>query len=424
MIAANNLALESWLDVPENSDFPIQNIPFGIFKTENTPPRAATIIGETVIDLAKLQEFGYFDSLNLPENIFAQATLNDFLKLNKKTWRAVRNRISELFDEKNDELQENEAHQNSILYYNKSCQMLMPVKVGDYTDFYSSIEHATNLGTMFRGKENALMPNWLHLPVGYHGRASSIVISGTDIRRPKGQKMPAGSDMPVFGPSKLLDIELEMAFVTGQGKPLGQSISTTEAEDYIFGMVVFNDWSARDIQKWEYVPLGPFLGKSFASSISPWIVTIDALAPFRIPQQERRKPILPYLQIDGDKSIDIKLKVQLQTPNDAPATTISRSNYKYMYWSMEQQLAHHTVNGCNVNAGDMMASGTISGTTENSFGSMLEMTQAGKKTLTMKDGSERKFLKDGDTIIMKAHCEKDGFRIGFGEVKGTILPAL
>ena len=346
------------------------------------------------------------------------------MTLDKKTWRAVRNRISELFDEQNDELQEQEDHQDSILHYAKKCQMLMPVKVGDYTDFYSSIEHATNVGTMFRGKDNALMPNWLHLPVGYHGRASSIVVSGTDIRRPKGQQMPADSESPVFGPSKLLDIELEMAFITGQGKPLGQSISTAEAEDYIFGMVVFNDWSARDIQKWEYVPLGPFLGKSFASSISPWIVTIDALAPFRIAQQERRKPILPYLQIEGDKSIDIRLKVQLKTPNDAPATTISRSNYKYMYWSMEQQLAHHTINGCNVNAGDMMASGTISGTTPDSYGSLLELTWGGKNVLKMKDGTERKFLQDGDTIVIKAHCENEEIRIGFGEVRGTILPAL
>ncbi len=298
----------------------------------------------------------------------------------------------------------------------------MPVKVGDYTDFYSSRDHATNVGTMFRDPDNALLPNWLHIPVGYHGRASSIILSGQEIHRPKGQRLPADSDQPVFGPSVLMDFELEMAFVTGQGKELGESISTAEADDYIFGMCIFNDWSARDIQKWEYVPLGPFLAKNFASSISPWIVTLDALEPFRVPGEKQDPKVLPYLAFEGNKNIDINLEVQLKS-DQFDAHTICKSNYKHMYWNMEQQLAHHTVNGCNINAGDIMASGTISGPTPDSYGSMLELSWRGTKPLQMPDGTERKFINDGDTVIMKAHCEKDGVRIGFGEVNTKLLPA-
>lgn len=329
----------------------------------------------------------------------------------------------EIFGKNCGDLRDNAAHLEHVLMPVEKAEMMMPVFVPDYTDFYSSREHATNVGIMFRGKENALMPNWLHIPVGYHGRASSIVVSGVDLHRPKGQQLPNDATEPVYGPSKMMDFELEMAFITTDGKPLGQRIKTDEAEDYIFGMVVFNDWSARDIQKWEYVPLGPFLGKNFGSSISPWIITLEALEPFRCASPVQDPQPLAYLQTQGERTFDIQLEVAIK-PENAEASTVCRSNFKYLYWNMAQQLAHHTVNGCNINAGDMMASGTISGPTEDSFGSMLELAWKGTKPLTLTDGSTRKFIHDNDTVIMKAHCEKDGFRLGFGEVRSTILPAI
>jgi fumarylacetoacetase len=414
MIEANNPNLKSWIDVPSNSDFPIQNIPFGM-ATINDKTLSVSRIGDTVIDLSKMYELGAFDGI-ISENLFNQTYLNDFLKRKKNTWRSVRNRISEIFS--------NESHKelySSCLHDLEIVNMTMPVKVGDYTDFYSSRQHAYNVGCMFRDPENALLPNWLHIPVGYHGRASSIVLSGTDIHRPKGQQMPLDAKSPIFGPCKLLDFELEMAFITGEGKPLGDSISIDEAEDYIFGMVIFNDWSARDIQKWEYVPLGPFLAKNFASSISPWIVTLDALEPFRCQGEVQEPEVLPYLKYNGNKNIDIKLEVQIES-EDFSAHTVSKSNYKYMYWNMNQQLAHHTVNGCDIHAGDMMASGTISGNDESAYGSMLELSWKGTKPMTMPDGSVRKFILDGDTVIMKAHSTKDNVRIGFGEVSTKVLP--
>lgn len=419
---ANLQNRKSWIAVESASDFPIQNIPFGIFTTPSGETVAGTRIGNTAINLNALQHLAYFDTINLPNGIFGLPTLNEFLKLSKKEWRATRDCLAELFDLENGSLQNNEAHKKAVLFDCNDVSMQMPVAVGDYTDFYSSRDHATNVGTMFRDPNNALLPNWLHIPVGYHGRASSIILSGTDIHRPKGQQKPADATVPVYGPSKLLDFELEMAFVTGRGKPMGESISTAEAEDYIFGMCIFNDWSARDIQAWEYVPLGPFLAKNFASSISPWIVTLDALEPFRIAGKKQDPKVLPYLEFEGDKNIDINLEVQIAT-DTMPAHTICNSNYKYMYWNMNQQLAHHTVNGCNINAGDMMASGTISGPDASQYGSMLELSWRGSKPLAMPDGSERKFINDNDTVIMKAHCEKDGVRIGFGEVSTKVLPA-
>lgn len=415
MIAANNPNLISWISVPENNDFPIQNIPFGIAEF-NGVKAGASRIGDTAINLSALFEAGIFEGI-LTHNCFDEDTLNSFLKLDKKTWRAVRNRISEVFTTEMDE-----DLQVQCLTPISNINMCMPVKVGDYTDFYSSRQHAYNVGCMFRDPNNALLPNWLHIPVGYHGRASSIILSGTDVRRPKGQQLPVDAEAPVFGPCRLLDFELEMAFITGEGKPLGDSISTAEADDYIFGMVVFNDWSARDIQKWEYVPLGPFLAKNFASSISPWIVTLDALEPFRCEGEKQDPEVLPYLEFEGNKNIDINLEVQIAC--DAfEAHTISKSNYKYMYWNMTQQLAHHTVNGCDIHAGDMMASGTISGNDESAYGSMLELSWKGTKPISMPDGSERKFIQDGDTVIMKAHSQKNGIRVGFGEVAAKVLPA-
>ncbi len=424
MIPANNIALKSWLPYSEDSDFPVQNIPFGIFQTSDKSPRLCTRIGDTVIDLLELAEAGLFRHLSVEIEVFEEPFLNKFMALGKKSTNAVRNQLSSLFALDQDSSLSGDADLQKVAFHQISeVEMLMPVKVGDYTDFYSSREHATNIGTMFRDPENALLPNWLHLPVGYHGRASSIVVSGTNFHRPKGQMMPADAKAPVYGPCKLMDFELEMGFVIGQPSELGSSISTEEAEDHIFGLCLFNDWSARDIQKWEYVPLGPFLGKSFASSISPWIVTLEALDHFRISGPEQTNPeTLPYLKYSGNKRYDIKLEVLIQ-PEGGEETSISKSNFQYMYWNMCQQLAHHTVNGCNVNAGDMCASGTISGPTPESYGSMLELSWKGTKPLKLKDGSERKFLQDHDTLILRGYGEKDGVRIGFGEVTGKVLPA-
>ncbi|MEM6697694.1 MAG: fumarylacetoacetase, partial [Bacteroidota bacterium] len=292
----------------------------------------------------------------------------------------------------------------------------------DYTDFYSSIEHATNVGKMFRDPENALLPNWRHIPVGYHGRASSIIVSGQAIHRPKGQVMPKGTTVPVYQPSARLDFELEMAFIVGKSTKVGDSISTTNALDHIFGMVLLNDWSARDIQKWEYVPLGPFLGKSFASSISPWVVTMEALEPFRVEGPEQNPKVLPYLETDRNYNYDIALEVGI-CPRKGTEQVVSRSNFKYMYWNVAQQLAHHTVNGCNVRVGDMMGSGTISGKDENSYGSMLEIAWSGTKPVKMSDGSTRTFIEDFDTVSMRGFSEKEGIRVGFGKVETKVLPA-
>lgn len=422
-LAANDPTRTSWIPVPTDSDFPIQNLPFGVFIPEDDIITTGTRIGDTAIDLSVLQQLGYFKGIDLPDDVFLQDTLNDFIALGRPTWRKVRNRLAEIFDEKNDELKSRVDHQNQALFPVDHVQMLMPVFVQDYTDFYSSIEHATNVGKMFRDPENALLPNWKHIPVGYHGRSSSIVISGVDLHRPKGQRMAPGADAPTFGPSVRMDFELEMAFITGEGKPLGHRIKAEEADEYIFGMVLFNDWSARDIQKWEYVPLGPFLGKNFGSSISPWVVTMDALEPFKVEGPKQDPPVLPYLETNGANNYDIALEVGL-APKGKAETVISRSNYKYMYWNQRQQLAHHTVNGCNINAGDMMASGTISGPTKDSYGSMLELSWAGKEPITLDTGETRTFIEDGDTITMRGHCSNGSVRIGFGAVSTTLLPAI
>jgi fumarylacetoacetase len=421
-IAANNPNLKSWIDVDPNSDFPIQNIPFGVMTTEGDTPRVATRIGDKVIDLKVLFDIGYFYDLHFGQEDFDTSSLNNMMRRGKKGTRALRNRISELFEASNEELKLNENHIQQALYNADEVEMLMPINVGDYTDFYSSEQHAYNVGCMFRDPNNALLPNWKHIPVGYHGRASSIVISGTPFQRPKGQQKPQEDQPPVFSPCKLLDFELEMAFVTYEGKPLGDSISTKEADDYIFGMCLFNDWSARDIQKWEYVPLGPFLAKNFASHVSPWIVTLDALEPFRVSGPKQDPKVLPYLEYEGDKHIDINLEVAI-APESGDEKVVCHSNYRHMYWNMNQQLAHHTVNGCNIKAGDMMASGTISGGEEGMYGSMLEITWKGTKPVQMPNGSERKFIQDNDTVIMRGYSQRDGVRVGFGEVKAKVLPA-
>ena len=422
MIRANDPNLRSWVEVPKDSDFPIQNLPFGVFKTPGLTPRLCTAIGEYVADLQVLSEHGFFDDLNIDPRVFAQPCLNDFMALGKSKTGAVRNRLSEILD---DDLEDWDASELADYFVHKLSEihMLLSVRVGDDTDFYSSREHATNVGSMFRDKDNALLPNWLHLPVGYHGRASSIVVSGTPVRRPKGQQLPDGAERPVFGPSRLLDFELEMAFVIGKETALGDSVDIEKAEDYIFGMALFNDWSARDIQKWEYVPLGPFLGKSFASTISPWIVTLEALEPYRTQGPQQDPAPLPYLQTEGPASFDIQLEVEI-LPEQSEGKAVCHSNFKYLYWNMPQQLAHHTVNGCNIRVGDIMASGTISGPTPDSYGSMLEISWRGTRPVAMPDGSERKFLLDGDTVILRGWCEQNGLRIGFGEASGKVLPAV
>lgn len=420
---ANNPKRKSWIPVPAESDFPIQNIPFGVFITKEDVITIGTRIGDSAIDMGALQQLGYFEGIDLTDDMFMQDTLNDFISDGKKTWRLVRNRLAEIFDENNPKLRDNIKERDIVIFDIKDIEMQLPVQIGDYTDFYSSKEHATNVGKMFRDPENALLPNWLHIPVGYHGRSSTIVPSGKNIRRPNGQTLPADATEPVFGPSKLVDFELEMAFITTDANVLGEPVSVDEAEDYIFGMVLFNDWSARDIQKWEYVPLGPFLAKNFASTISPWIVTMDALQPFKTDSPEQSPIPLKYLQQKNKHTFDINLEVALQ-PEDSIETVISKSNFKYMYWTMAQQLAHHTINGCRVNSGDLMGSGTISGPTPDSYGSMLELSWGGKNPIKLNDGTERKFILDNDTIIMRGYCKNEYVRIGFGECVGKILPAI
>jgi fumarylacetoacetase len=422
MSKANDPSLKSWVPVPAGSDFPIQNLPFGVFKSNSGNPRLGVAIGEYIVDLSALAKEGLFDQISFDKNVFSQNTLNSFIALGKHTTNAVRERLSELLSTNNQEVQGNEALKNKALVKQSDAQMLMPVSVPNYTDFYSSREHATNVGIMFRDPANALLPNWLHLPVGYHGRASSIVVSGTPIHRPKGQTKTDAEAMPSFGPSKSLDFELELAFITGRATALGDSVTTAQAEDHIFGLVLFNDWSARDLQRWEYVPLGPFLAKNFGSSISPWVVTLEALEPFRVEGPVQEPEVLPYLKYSGNKNYEINLEVAIHTPNGV-SKIVSHSNFKYMYWNMCQQLAHHTVNGCNICVGDMYASGTISGPTADSYGSMLEITWGGKNPVQMPDGTERKFINDNDTVVMKGYAEKDGVRIGFGDCSGKILPS-
>ena len=424
MANPNDSTLRSWIDIPPTSDFPIQNLPFGVFETPERGTRLGVAIGDYVLDLYAVSQYGFFEDLDLgpaQPKVFRRRSLNAFIAMGRPVWRAVRQRVSELLRHDNPALREEEAMRACLLRQSE-VEMLRPVKPNNYTDFYSSIEHATNVGTMFRDPNNALLPNWRHIPIGYHGRASSIVVSGTPIRRPNGQRKAPDAEAPTFGPSQQLDFELEVAFVGGRSTELGSPVPLQYAEEHIFGLVLFNDWSARDIQSWEYVPLGPFLGKSFGSSISPWVVTLDALEPFRTagPVQEP-EPLLYLRQVDAH-NFDINLEVAIH-PENAPQTVISRANFGLMYWSMAQQLTHQTSNGCNLQVGDLYASGTISGATPDSLGSMLELAWKGTRPVPLADGSERKFLLDGDTVTMRGFAEKDGVRVGFGEVSGMILPA-
>ncbi|XP_053952875.1 fumarylacetoacetase [Anastrepha ludens] len=411
--------MTSFVNIPEGSDFPLENLPYGVFSTKsNLRKRIGVAIGQHVLDLAGVAQFyppNVQDALN-------SESLNLLMSLGHSAWNAVRTRTRELLL-KGSVLEENAVLAQNVVIPQAECELHLPANIGDYTDFYSSIHHATNVGIMFRGKENALMPNWRYLPVGYHGRASSVVVSGTPIRRPLGQTAPVDGQPPVFGACKLLDFELEVAFfIGGPGNQLGERISADSAWKNVFGFTLMNDWSARDIQKWEYVPLGPFTSKNLGTTISPWVVPVAALEPFLVDNFPQEPEVLPYLKHERRFNFDINLEVSLK-PEGAAETVISKSNYKYLYWTALQQIAHHTVTGCNVRPGDLMASGTISGETEDSYGSMLELSWRGSKTISLNGGATRKFLQDGDELIIRGHCERNGVRIGFGECAGKVLPA-
>lgn len=417
--------LKSFIDVAPDSDFPIQNLPYGIFsETADGKRRAGVALGEYVVDLAVLEQAGLL-TIEAGRNYFDQSTLNQFIESGRDQWTQVRSTLQLLLSSTNPELRDNSELREKAFFKRSEVVLHLPVHIPGYTDFYSSKEHATNVGCMFRDPKNALLPNWSELPVGYNGRVSSVVVSGTDIVRPSGQVKLPSEERPVFTACRKLDFELETGFIIGKPNQLGEPISIENAWDHIFGMVLFNDWSARDIQQWEYVPLGPFNAKTFASSISPWIVTLDALQPFKTNSPEQEPRPLAYLREDNSaNSYDIQLSVELQAAGQVQADVICQTNFKYMYWSMAQQLTHHTISGCNVQVGDLMGSGTISGPTPDSYGSLLELTWNTTKPLTLSNGEQRSFLQDGDTLIMKGYCEKDGLRIGFGEVSGKVLPAV
>jgi len=416
--------LTSFIDVAQDSDFSIHNLPYGIFsETADGQRRAGVAIGEQVLDLSRLESEGLLSLEGGP--YFDQPTLNAFINSGRDNWTTARKTIQTLLSSDCDSLRDNTDLQKKALFQQADVTMHLPVQVPGFTDFYSSKEHATNVGTMFRDPNNALLPNWTEMPVGYNGRASTVIVSGDEVVRPSGQLKPNADERPIFSPCKRLDFELETAFVVGRGNNIGQPIAVDDASEHIFGMVLLNDWSARDIQKWEYVPLGPFNAKTFASEVSPWIVTMDALAPFKTPCPTQEPKPLAYLnEKETDNSYDINLSVELMPESSDEATVVCETNFKYMYWSMAQQLTHHTITGCKVEVGDMMGSGTISGPTPDSYGSMLEIAWNATKPVSLKGGETRSFIEDGDTVIMKGYSEKDGIRVGFGEVRGKVLPAL
>jgi fumarylacetoacetase len=412
--------LRSFIEVEAHSHFPIQNLPFGVFKPADGKPRVGVAIGGYVLDLSVLEEQGKFGD---QERVFSDDSLNRFMSLGRQAWRRTREVLQHLLNAETAELRDDAALRQRAFHRRADVTLLLPARIGDYTDFYSSYNHAHNVGTMLRGAENALMPNWKWLPVGYHGRASSIVVSGTDVKRPRGQIKPPDAEAPIFSASRSFDYELEMAFFVGPGNSLGQPIPIAQAHEHIFGMVLMNDWSARDVQAWEYQPLGPFLAKNFCTSISPWVVTLDALEPFRRPLPQQDPTPHEYLQAQNDSTYDVHLEARLGTPNSQAPHVITRTNFQHLYWSIAQQLAHHTVNGCNMQPGDLLASGTISGPTEDSRGCMLELTWRGANPLTLPSGETRKWLEDGDELTLTGWCEGDGYRVGFGEVTGRVLPA-
>lgn len=420
-----SLIAMSFIPVAADSDFPIHNLPYGVFSTDVNPrPRIGVAIGDQILDLSVIKHLFTGPILSQHQAVFDEPTLNSFMGLGPAAWKEARAALKDLLSAGQAQLRDDLELRRRAFTAQAIAKMHLPAAIGDYTDFYSSRQHAVNVGIMFRGKENALMPNWLHLPVGYHGRASSVVVSGTPIRRPMGQMRPDESQPPVYGPCKLLDMELEMAFFVGPGNKFGEPIPISKAQDHIFGMVLMNDWSARDIQKWEYVPLGPFLGKSFGTTISPWVVPMDALMPFAVPNPEQDPKPLPYLRHSQPYTFDIHLSVAVKGEGMSQPATICKSNFKHMYWTMLQQLTHHTVNGCNLQPGDLLASGTISGPEPESFGSLLELSWRGTKAVALGGGQTRKFLLDGDEVVITGYCQGNGYRIGFGQCTGKVLPAL
>jgi fumarylacetoacetase len=418
----NDPKLRSFIDVDASSDFPIQNLPYGVFSSKDgRAPRIGVAIGDYVLDLWELEQDSRLDVGDL--GVFAGSTLNAFMALGPKVWSRTRARISELLRHDHPELRDNPELRALVLVRMTDVKLHMPIAVAGYTDFYSSREHATNVGVMFRGKDNALQPNWLHMPIGYNGRASTVVVSGTKVRRPRGQLKPPSAEVPSFGPCKRLDFELEMGFVVGQPSAMGKMLTEKQAEQMIFGFTILNDWSARDIQQWEYVPLGPFQAKAFATSISPWIVTREALEPFRLHGPAQDPAPLPYLKQALPNNYDLQLDVSLRASGMNEAMRICRTNFKYMYWSSVQQLMHHASSGCAMNVGDILGSGTISGPDKDSRGSLLEISWNGTEPVELPGGAKRTFLEDGDSLVMRGWCQGEGYRVGFGEVEGTILPA-
>jgi fumarylacetoacetase len=424
-------SLSAIVDVPADSDFPIQNLPLGVAEVPDSPhPVVVTRVGDTVVDIHRLDKAGLLTATKPvavpagPGGVFATGSLNALMALGPDVRKQLRVDLSGLLSGADDRLRNDAELRAAALHPAGAVTMKMPMRIGDYTDFYASREHATNVGTMFRGPDNALQPNWLHLPVGYHGRASSVVVSGTDVRRPCGQTKADDAPAPSFGPSRLIDYELEFATVVGRSNPLGEPIPMGKAEDHLFGFTLMNDWSARDIQKWEYVPLGPFLAKNFATTISPWIVTLEALEPFRVagPAQTDPEP-LPYLRQTGPQAYDIRLQAHLVAEGLAEPFRLTDTNFKYMYWSAAQQLVHHAATGCNMNPGDLLGSGTISGPEKTSRGCLLELTWRGQEPVELPNGEQRKFLKDGDEVVLTGYAQGDGYRIGFGECRGKLLPA-
>lgn len=415
--------MPSFIPVSSASHFPLENLPFGVFRTKGgVEARVGVAIGEFVLDLAALEEAKLLDASAYGGPVFRNESLNPFMALGRSAWREARRQIQDLLRADNSTLRDDAPLCGRAILRQDRVEMLLPVSIGDYTDFYSSREHATNVGALFRGRENALLPNWLHLPVAYHGRASSVVVSGTDLHRPCGQTLPDGSQQPAFGPSRCVDFELEVGFLIGPGNSLGQPISVSDALEHVFGVVLVNDWSARDIQKWEYQPLGPFLSKSFGTSISPWVVTLEALAPFQTEGPRQDPAPLAYLQTEGNPTWDITLEVWLQSSSMCEPQRISASNLRHLYWNIRQQIAHHTCGGCNLRTGDLLATGTVSGATPESLGCLLELTAGGKQPFPLPGGETRRFLEDGDRVTLTACCQADDHRIGFGEVTGRVLP--
>ncbi len=416
---------KSWVESANtaDTDFPLQNLPYGVFSTEGTTSRCGCAIGDQILDLAALELAGLLKP-TVDGGVFHGPAINTFMALGPAAWDATRARLTDLLvDGGVTALKDDAALRARVLIPMAEATLHLPFQVAEFTDFYAGRHHASNVGTMLRGAENALPPNWFHIPIGYNGRASTVVVSGTPIRRPLGQMKPAAADKPLFGPSRRLDIELEMGAVVGQPSTMGEPISVSQADEMIFGYVLLNDWSARDIQAWEYVPLGPFQAKVFATTISPWVVTKAALEPFRVSTPEREEELFPYLREPKPMLYDIHLEAWMQPENAARATRISETNYRYLYYSAGQQLAHHAIGGCKMNVGDLLGSGTISGPDRSQYGSLLELSWGGKNPVALETGETRSFLEDGDTMILKGYAQGDGYRIGFGECAGKILPS-